>query len=141
VVHASLLAMERPESDGQVINVGCGSPISIRRVAQILAAALGKEIEPVITQSFRAGAMRHCYADLTKARRLLGYQPRISHEQGLCELAEWLLQRQAEPQASGDCAAEMQPMRVRGATPDGTNGSLAHTQVTTAWLSEDYAQF
>ena len=99
IVRANMLAMERPESNGEVINVGCGRPIKIRRVAEILAAALGKDIEPVITQKYRAGDIRHCYADLTKARKLLGYEPQVTHEEGFRELAAWLAGQQAEDKA------------------------------------------
>lgn len=99
VVRANMLAMERKESDGEVINVGCGKPITILRVAEILACALGKEIKPVVTQKYRAGDIRHCYADLTKARTLLGYEPKITHDEGFRELAEWLSEQRAEDKA------------------------------------------
>jgi dTDP-L-rhamnose 4-epimerase len=100
IVQANLLAMDRPESNGEVINIGCGKPIKIRRVAEILAAALGKsELVPVITQKYRAGDIRHCFADLTKARRLLGYEPRVTHEEGFRELAAWLADQEAEDKA------------------------------------------
>ena len=100
IVRANLLAMEKPESNDQVINVGCGRPITIRRVAEILASALGKpELVPEITQKYRAGDIRHCYADLTKARSLLGYEPRVTHEDGFRELADWLVHQQADDKA------------------------------------------
>ena len=100
IVRANMLAMERPESNNQVINIGCGQPITIRRVAEILAAALGKsELVPVITQKYRAGDIRHCFADLTRARNLLGYEPRVSHEEGFRELAAWLEGQQAVDKA------------------------------------------
>ena len=100
IVRANMLAMERPESDDQVINIGCGTPISIRRVAEILAAALGKpELAPVITQKYRAGDIRHCFADLSRARQLLGYEPQVTHEEGFRELAAWLAHQEAEDKA------------------------------------------
>ncbi len=99
IVRANILAMERPGSDGEVINVGCGKPISIRQVAEILAKSLGVNMEPVITHKYRAGDIRHCYADLTKARRLLGYEPQVTHESGFQELAEWLREQEAEDKA------------------------------------------
>ncbi len=99
IVRANILAMNRPESDGEVINVGCGKAISIRQVAEILARALGKQIKPVITHKYRAGDIRHCYADLTKARNLLGYTPQVTHEEGFRELAEWLAEQEAEDKA------------------------------------------
>lgn len=99
IVRANMLAMESAASDGEVINVGSGKPISILQVAQILAKSLGKDIAPVITQKYRAGDIRHCYADLTKARKLLGYEPSVTHEQGFKELAEWLAKQEAEDKA------------------------------------------
>lgn len=99
IVRANLLAMERSESDGEVINVGCGKPITIRRVAEILTSSLGQNVEPVITQKYRAGDIRHCYADLTKARNLLGYEPLVTHEEGFRELAAWLSKQEAEDKA------------------------------------------
>lgn len=99
IVRANMLAMDRRESDGEVINIGSGKPITILRVAEILATALGKEMKPVVTQKFRAGDIRHCFADLTKARTLLGYEPRVTHEEGFKELAEWLAKQEAEDKA------------------------------------------
>jgi dTDP-L-rhamnose 4-epimerase len=99
IVQANLLAMERPESDGEVINIGSGQPVTIRRVAELLATALGEAREPVITNKFRAGDIRHCYADISKARRLLGYEPKVTHEAGFRELAEWLSGQQPEDKA------------------------------------------
>lgn len=99
IVRANMLAMERPESNGEVINIGCGKPITIRRVAEILAEALGQDVEPVITQKYRAGDIRHCYADISKARQLLGYEPQVTHEEGFRELAEWLTEQEAEDKA------------------------------------------
>jgi dTDP-L-rhamnose 4-epimerase len=99
IVRANMLAMERPESDGEVINVGCGKPITIRRVAELLAEALGKDVKPIITNKFRAGDIRHCFADITKARKLLGYEPQVTHEAGFRELAEWLSGQEAEDKA------------------------------------------
>ncbi len=100
IVRANMLAMERPEANDQVINIGCGKPISIRRVADILCAALGREdLAPVITNKYRAGDIRHCYADISKAERLLGYQPRVTHEEGFHELAIWLAEQEAQDKA------------------------------------------
>ncbi len=99
IVRANMLAMERRQSDGEVINVGSGKPISILRVAEILARSLGKSIEPVVTRKYRAGDIRHCYADLTKARALLGYEPQVTHDEGFSELAEWLVGQEAEDKA------------------------------------------
>jgi dTDP-L-rhamnose 4-epimerase len=99
IVRANMLAMDQPESDGEVINIGCGKPITIRRVAEILARSLGRDALPVVTNRYRAGDIRHCYADITKARRLLGYEPQVTHEEGFRELAVWLRGQEAEDKA------------------------------------------
>ncbi|RRA49385.1 NAD(P)-dependent oxidoreductase [Acidipila sp. EB88] len=99
IVRANMLALERPESNGRVINIGSGRPISIRDVASILARSLGVDFEPVITHKYRAGDIRHCYADLTLARACLGYEPQVTHEEGFAELATWLQSQEAEDKA------------------------------------------
>ena len=99
IVQANLSAMASHEADGEVINVGCGVPISILQVGRMLAKALGKDCESVVTRKYRAGDIRHCYADIGKARRLLGYEPRVTHEEGFKELAEWLAEQKAEDKA------------------------------------------
>lgn len=99
VVNANMLAMQHPEANGQVINIGCGQPITIRQVAEKLARALGKDALPVITNKYRAGDIRHCYADISKAQTLLGYQPQMSHDAGFHELAAWLRGQEAEDNA------------------------------------------
>jgi dTDP-L-rhamnose 4-epimerase len=89
VVEANLRAMERSEADDQAVNVGTGKPLTIRGVAEILAEAYGKSIPPDITEKFRKGDVRHCYADNTKLRSLLGFVPKIAFEQGIRELIAW----------------------------------------------------
>ena len=99
IVRANLLAMDSAESNGQVINIGSGKPISIRDVAAMLARSLGVDLEPVITHKYRAGDIRHCYADISRARALLSYEPEITHEAGFLELAGWLESQEAEDKA------------------------------------------
>ena len=81
--------MERDEADGQALNVGTGRPLTIRGVAEILAEAYGKSIPPEITEKFRKGDVRHCFADNSKLRNLLGFSPKIGFEQGIRALIAW----------------------------------------------------
>jgi dTDP-L-rhamnose 4-epimerase len=99
IVHANMLAMETPQSNGHVINIGCGKPITIRQVAEKLGKALGSETAPVVTNKYRAGDIRHCYADISKAQKLLGYTPKVEHDLGFRELAEWLRGQHADDKA------------------------------------------
>jgi dTDP-L-rhamnose 4-epimerase len=109
VAQACRLAMQVPEAAGLVFNVGSGCAISIRDLAQRMAGVLGKNnLEPVITDKYRIGDVRHCFADISRARRVLGYQPMVSLAEGLAELAGWLDGRVAMdlvPQASAELAA------------------------------------
>jgi dTDP-L-rhamnose 4-epimerase len=62
----------------------------VREVAETLARGLGKDIAPEIVAKFRAGDIRHCYADISKAERLLGFRPQVSFADGMAELLEWV---------------------------------------------------
>jgi dTDP-L-rhamnose 4-epimerase len=90
IVQANLLALETDKADYQAINVGTGRPISVGEVSQLLAEGLGKQIEPEYVGKYREGDIRHCIADITKARNLLGYEPKVKLEEGLKGLLEWV---------------------------------------------------
>jgi dTDP-L-rhamnose 4-epimerase len=85
------LAMEVPEAAGGVFNIGSGHPVTVREVAAHVAEVMGKpHIRPEVAGKYRVGDVRHCFADISLARKVLGYEPQVSFHQGLAELAEWL---------------------------------------------------
>ena len=91
VARACRLAMETPEADGEVFNVGSGNKYTIEHIADKLAEVMGKgEIKAEITGKYRVGDIRHCFADTTKTKKILGFEPNVKFEDGLYELAEWL---------------------------------------------------
>lgn len=91
VVQACTLALEVPEAAGEVFNVGSGKSFTIIEIAERLARVIGKpHLQPEVTGKYRVGDIRHCYADISKARQILGYEPRVSLDDGLRELAAWL---------------------------------------------------
>ena len=96
IVQALILSMEHPEANFQAINVGTGRQVSVLDMAKLLIQKLNVPVEPQIVGQYRAGDIRHCYADINKAKRLLGYQPKISLEDGIGELIEWVGQQTAE---------------------------------------------
>jgi dTDP-L-rhamnose 4-epimerase len=97
VARACRLAMESPGAPGQVLNVGSGRPFTILEVAERMARVLNQEhIQPEITGKYRVGDIRHCYADITRAREVLGYEPQVTFDEGLEELAQWLEGQEAE---------------------------------------------
>ncbi len=93
IVQALILALEKDAANYEMFNVGSGAPISISEVASTLGAALDCDLQPEIVQRFRAGDIRHCYADISKAKSLLGYHPRVSFQEGMAELIDWVQQQ------------------------------------------------
>jgi dTDP-L-rhamnose 4-epimerase len=96
VVQANLLALESGAAGGRIYNVGTGRGTTILRVAEELARQLEVPIAPELPGRFRAGDVRHCIADISRIRAELGYEPRVSLEQGMKELLEWLRTQSAE---------------------------------------------
>ncbi len=95
IARANLLAMENSAADGRAVNIGSGQPVSIREVAGELQRALGLDLPLEITGKYRAGDIRHCFADISLATQLLGYQPKTRLKEGIEELVVWLQSQQA----------------------------------------------
>jgi dTDP-L-rhamnose 4-epimerase len=116
VAQACRLALEVPEAAGQVFNIGSGMQYTVREVAEKMARALGKEhIAPEITGKYRVGDVRHCFADISRACDVLGYRPRITLEQGMVELSEWLA-AQDENSAQDRVEQAVAELATRGLT-------------------------
>ena len=106
VVQANLLAMEHSAADGMALNIGSGAPISIREVALTLSAELGIPLAAEVTGKYRAGDIRHCFADISSARKLLGYKPDFRFQEGVKDLVTWLRCQQPEDRAA-EATAEL----------------------------------
>lgn len=104
IVTANLLALETDKGDYEMFNIGTGRPSSVKDIARLIAKGLGKNIEPEIVGKYRAGDIRHCVADISKARRLLGYEPKIVLEDGLEELLAWVQGQEAQDLVSSATA-------------------------------------
>jgi len=98
IAKANLLALETNRADYQAINVGTGRATSVKEVARLLAAGLGKDAKPEIVAKYREGDIRHCVADISRARTLLGFEPAVSLEQGIPELLSWVKEQAAKDQ-------------------------------------------
>ena len=95
IVQANLLALESNRANYQALNIGSGHPLSIAEITSMLARGLQKDIQPEITGKYREGDIRHCVADISRARTLLGYEPKVSLADGIPELLEWVRQQKA----------------------------------------------
>jgi len=113
VARGCRLALESQAAAGDVFNIGSGQPLTVRDVAARLARVMGKEkIEPEIVGKYRVGDIRHCFADIGKAQRVLGYKPQVTLDSGMAELAAWL-----ESQAAVDRVAQASAeLAARGLT-------------------------
>jgi dTDP-L-rhamnose 4-epimerase len=97
IARASLLALETPDAENEVFNIGSGNAYTIKEIAEKFAGILGKEyITPEISGKYRVGDIRHCFADISKAKAILGYEPKVTLKEGLIELAAWLEGQTAE---------------------------------------------
>jgi dTDP-L-rhamnose 4-epimerase len=106
VVRACVLALERDGADGQAVNVGSGRSVTVDEIARSLGTVLDVDVEPEVTGKFRAGDIRHCFADIARARALLAYEPAVELEDGMRELAEWLETQDADDRVD-DATAEL----------------------------------
>ena len=95
IAQACRLALEVDAARDQVFNVGSGQTVTVAEVAQRLGKVLGQKLEPEICGNYRVGDIRHCFPDISLARRVLGYQPAVTLENGMRDLAEWLDQQTA----------------------------------------------
>ena len=104
IVAATRAAMDAPAAPGHAFNVATGKRIEIGELAGRLSDLLAPELRPEITSEFRAGDIRHCFADTSLARELLGFEATTTLDQGLPELVEWVARQTVTE--SGDDALE-----------------------------------
>ena len=90
VARACLAAITSEGADGRTLNIGTGVPTSVLGVASVIAAGLSKDVEPEVVNQYRAGDIRHCYADTRLAEELLGFRAEIPFELGMEDLLAWL---------------------------------------------------
>ena len=112
VVKGILLAMESEAAVGQAVNLGTGRATSVADVARVISVGMGLGIEPERNGRYRAGDIRHCYADPNRARETLGFEAQKTFEEGMGSLIEWLQDQSAEDRLD-DATHEL---AVRGLT-------------------------
>ena len=97
IVQALLLSAQEEAAVGKAFNVGSGRAVTVREVGATLASVLGTDVEAQVVGKYRVGDIRHCFADISLAREVLGYEPRVTFEDGMQELVAWL-QEQERPE-------------------------------------------
>lgn len=107
VVGATVMALEKDVASGEVFNVGTGVPTSVSTVAAMLLDKLGGNSSISISGNFRIGDIRHNYADIGKARRLLGFAPGVDFDSGLTRFCAWAKSMGARDNGYEDSLREM----------------------------------
>lgn len=90
VTDAFMHAITSEREVWDAFNVGSGEAITVNRVARVLAEKLHKNIAPEITNKYRIGDIRHCFADIGKMQHMFGWSPRRRFEDGMRELIDWV---------------------------------------------------
>src|SRR5262245_2140092 len=90
VADTALQVLTDDRADGRVLNLGSGQARRIGDIGRALATLVGRDdLQPQVTGQFRRGDVRHCTADIARARETLGFAPRVAWEDGLHELLAW----------------------------------------------------
>jgi len=90
VCQALLLAMKSNAANGEIFNVGSGIPLTIKKIAEIMTKEINPKLKPIYNRQYRVGDIRHSVADISKIKRILGYEPKISFNQGIEEYIKWI---------------------------------------------------
>jgi len=106
IVEANLACLNEEKIKYGVYNVGSGNRISIADLAKLLAKSLKVDIDPVIVKKFRVGDIRHCFADVSKIEKELGWKPKVKLEDGINELIKWVAGQTPQEQL-GDAMKEL----------------------------------
>lgn len=90
VVDATILGMTVPGANGHVFNIGTGVATDVLTVAQTLCEKYGIEVPIEVSGNYRLGDIRHNFADITSAQKILGYQPQWSFADGIEKFVQWV---------------------------------------------------
>ncbi len=88
VVLGNMLTMHTPEAQGEIFNIACGDRITLLDLVAQLNTLLGKEITPYFGPT-RPGDIKHSRASIEKARQMLGYEPRVTFQDGLARTLDY----------------------------------------------------
>jgi dTDP-L-rhamnose 4-epimerase len=105
IVQANLLALKSDAALYRALNIGTGIATSILDLAKLLSDGLGKKIAPQIVGKYREGDIRHCVADISLARKLLDFAPKVGLTEGLAELLSWVRTQSPSDQVDEATAA------------------------------------
>ena len=117
VARAVALALSSEAADGCTLNVGSGCATTIGEVALLMGERFGSKTRPVISGQYRLGDIRHALANLTAIQERLGFEPRVSLEEGLNRFSAWVKTQPIEPE---QLVRVTQELMERGLMPEST---------------------
>ncbi len=108
VVDATILGIEKEEANGEVFNVGSGVATTVKEVAASLKRLYNSDINISVSGKYRAGDIRHNYADLIKAKNLLGFSPKYDFQEGIFEFVKWVKKQEIQEDKYDRSIAELE---------------------------------
>ena len=111
VVDATIAGMEEPEANGHVFNVGTGIATDVLTVAQTLCKFYGIEVPLIVSGNYRLGDIRHNYADISLAKKILGFKPNWTFDAGIKQFTEWVNRQELQ---IDNYEASLEEMKQKG---------------------------
>lgn len=115
IVDGLVAALDADLPDGATMNLGAGAPTSVLDLVGQLLSSGGFDVPVRVTGQYRVGDIRHCFADLTQARQLLGFEPKVSLADGLSRFCAWAGSQPAHEDKLDQAAAELRARKLMGA--------------------------
>ncbi|MFX0001894.1 MAG: NAD-dependent epimerase/dehydratase family protein [Candidatus Hodarchaeota archaeon] len=112
ICQALILAIEKNAANGEIFNVGTGTPIKIKDVAEIILKKINPKLKPLYSQQFRIGDIRHSVADISKIKNKLCFSPNVTFKEGINDLIEWVKIRKKDLQEPSQKA--IQELKEKG---------------------------
>lgn len=111
VVDATIAGLEVPEANGHVFNIGTGIATDVLTVAQTLCKHYGIDVPLTVSGNYRLGDIRNNYADITLAKKILGFKPKWTFDAGIKQFTDWVNRQELQ---TDNYEASLEEMKQKG---------------------------
>ena len=111
VVDATISGLENLSVTNDVFNIGTGIQTTVLEVVKSLFLNYNKEVDFTISGNYRIGDIRHNFADISKAEKILGFKPKIQFSEGIAQFTEWV---KLQPIVESSYEKSLQEMKKKG---------------------------
>lgn len=109
---AALVAgIELEQCVQESVNIGTGVLTTVEDVVETLMDCYGARVPVTVSGMYRVGDIRSNYADLQKAKEILGFEPKVSFRKGISKFAAWVMDQEA---VEGEYDASLDELKQRG---------------------------